>query len=330
MYNLNYTYLTDLEVDTRQSFADLFDDLTLLDKSNRESYKENAETLISSWQSFFWHSNNSNKQKLKVTFTDISVYHNPPSGDIPGSKEIMTFGELEAIYNSLENHWPNNMTFAQFTKSLVNAIDRVQQIMINDDHSYPVKSMVINDTNPAGSFGYTWEKQPAVYLGERRDMVGYQSGSFSTLDGTVILPSSVDGLIPKHEHDVEFLPTASGGGSNDQSATESTECAVWDSYGDPGSGYGDKSSCDNKTRPAQIKHSGGADGNGGCDAGNPWTDQPPRQGGTNPEDPKTTYDVGGTVTSKSGRDLPDDTKYGVKIAPNTYPISNAHVWERTR
>ena len=133
IYDLNYTYLIELEVDTRQSFDDLSDDLLLLDKNAEESQVVDMKSAISAWQNYFWKSTNPNKQRLDVTFTDISIergtvmstdWQGNPLNDL----EMMSIEELENFLNGIDARkgWAGGRTWEELSNALCDAIVTLQ------------------------------------------------------------------------------------------------------------------------------------------------------------------------------------------------------------
>ena len=240
MYNLNYTYLTELEVDTRQTFSDLSTDLLLLhnDQSSTDC-TFTMKTLVSSWQDFFWKldSNSTNKHLLNVTFTDLSIERNSsdPTKDYSGAaiddREMMSWQELQDYYRQIDNQWVGNKTFTQMSTDITNAITALQH-KFSKDHVYPVGSIVISDTDPhSGQYNHgTWTAKPQSYIAENVKgtlslTCGYHNGKVlshsigNNLVSAEISAKLLDGNpTPKHSHKLKFIPESeSGGGDGDSS-----------------------------------------------------------------------------------------------------------------
>jgi hypothetical protein len=136
--------------------------------------------------------------------------------------------------------------------------------------------------------------------------------------------------IPPHTHYAKFSPESGSGESSRMTGTTSKNVSAWKSYSQPGSEYGDDGT--SHVGIAEIENSGDADGNGGCGKNDEdpilrkMIDPTRNNEGANPN---ATWNVcDNLVVSEAGRDLPSETKDGVVIAPTTYPIKEAHVWER--
>lgn len=243
MYNIDYTYLTELEVDTRQSFSDLSSDLLLVNQKDilvDKTYK--MQTLVSAWQDYFWKiDNNETKHKLDVTFTDISIERSEEDptkdkGNVDVTvNEMMTFGELSAFFDYLDEpsapgahggKWSGNRTFTELCCCLLDAIDALHNKM-TIGHIYPQKSIVISDSSP----GLGWTKKDASYISENMttemadtelSTMGYHAGhsmgttvigpnlSLAKISPQLISPDAV----PYHEHKLKFQPESKSGGSS--------------------------------------------------------------------------------------------------------------------
>lgn len=240
MYNLNYTYLTELEVDTRQTFSDLSTDLLLLhNDQNSNDCTFTMKSLVSSWQDFFWKSDNKNKEKLKVTFTDISIERKSSSDlkhDYCGYEidqdgdEMMSIQELDDYYDTLKNKWVGNKTFSQMTADIIKAITDIHG-KFSKNNVYPKGSIVISDINPKGQYGSgTWKEKSASFISENMKATmsstelkscGYHGGEAmgtrinGNLNQAIISAKTNGKVVPKHTHQLKFEPESdSGGGSN--------------------------------------------------------------------------------------------------------------------
>lgn len=264
MYNLNYTYLTELEVDTRQTFSDLSDDLLLLHNDQISTdCTFTMKSLVSSWQDFFWKSDNSNKELLHVTFTDISIeretdnedpVHSPPSktNDWCGNaidqngNEMMSYKELQDYYHEMENHWVGGKTFNDLSSDIINAIKGIH-LKFSKDNVYPVGSIVISDTNPKRQYGDgTWQEKPASFISENMRATmpstdlkscGYHDGKAmgtsinGNLNRAIISAKTNGNAVPKHTHQLKFEPESDSGGGGDSRDAEGfnvycDECGV--------------------------------------------------------------------------------------------------------
>lgn len=250
MYNLNYTYLTELEVDTRQTFADLSHDLLLLNFNNGVPAGKklpqtigktmSMESLVSGWQDYFWKFDTNEKKNFNVSFTDISIEHKSDqnkdfSGNPLLTSEMMTYEELDKFFQEMDgdgqpghgkwcgdNHW----TFTELCCNLLNAIDTLHTRLLNGNNIYPKGSIVVSRVSPSG-FG-NWTNKAQSYLSENISEIsgfklGFNSGKVmgtdvgSDLESVIVKPETSG--IPKHEHKIEFdPPTGSGSGSGSGSA----------------------------------------------------------------------------------------------------------------
>lgn len=352
MYNLNYTYLTELEVDTRQTFTDLSDDLLLLDVNEMTaSQTVNAKTLVTSWQDFFWKSDNSNKGNLNVTFTDLSVYHSvSPSMEYGSSRvfhdgkdmsgktladtEILTIKELEDYYDELDstNAWAstkyNSSThkfdgknFTELCCSLLDAIDTLQKRMLNNSKVYPTGSIIITDENPnnelpsyVGGNGNNWVKKEQAYISEpiSKLNIGQNPGkSYGTNVGyslgAVKLIAQTNGLTPGHSHTVEFNPTSDSDKGSTDPEIAATTIVTCSTPRDPGQKGGRSDWTD-----------GGSPNTSGVAVGRDHAAS------------KSAHDSGSPTfnVSPDVKTLPGTTANGINVAPTTYPMEKARIWER--
>ncbi len=270
MYNLNYTFLTELEVDTRQTFSDISDDLLLIyNKKDNEKEEKTIKigTLVTCWQDFFWKVSSSNKEQLKVTFTDISIDHvgsSPFNGEHwPSAKttnyqvddnEMMTYEELSAYFTYLDTpdgsegtgKWAGNRTFTELCCVLLDAIDKLHN-KLTATELYPIKSIIVSDKNPNTAEDLedtSWDKQNPAYISE--NMMGVMSGTElktmgyhagQTMNGTIIgndlekariKPElKASGLVPKHDHKLKFDPESGSGGDSNE-----TNAGPYDTFAD--------------------------------------------------------------------------------------------------
>lgn len=314
MYDLNYTFLTELEVDTRQSFDDLSDDLLLLDKNNgEESQVVDMKSVISSWQNYFWKSTNTNKQKLDITFTDISIERNEndPTKDWQGNPlndlEMMTYGELTNFLNGIV--WTGGKTWQELSNAVCDAITALQEKYVDVDNVYPVSSVIVSDRNPGSNFG-TWESKDKYYLSEiftqsyYNVKPGHDDGTSKTLSDIELKPTA--SKPPSHTHQLQYTPT-SGGGSSEASGQCGSTKISWSNLrqgtnrGAVGEYYTGFAPGNDSVYPAVVK----------TDANSKVKD-----GGSM---------APGFTVHKTKKD-PADTS--IKVAPKTYPLSAA-IWEKT-
>ena len=250
MYNLNYTYLTELEVDTRQTFADLCDDLLLLNFTDEVKPGQNLpetfgktmtmETLVTGWQDYFWKFDTKEKKNLNVSFTDISIvhsddmkkdYYNKPLLD----EEMMSYRELSAFFKEMDgdgqpghgkwcgdNHW----TFTELCCQLLDAIDGLHTRLLDDEKLYPTGSIIISKYAPS-EFG-SWENKNQSYISEKISeisgfKIGFNTGKVMNTDvgsspESIIVKPETTG-IPIHEHKIEFDPPEGSGSDSNSSST---------------------------------------------------------------------------------------------------------------
>lgn len=333
MYNLDYTYLTELEVDTRQTFSDLSDDLLLVHDSIDKTFT--MKSLISSWQDFFWKSSNPNKEKLHVTFTDISIerrdYPNYSGDDLKfdfegypinqEGDEMMSYRELQDHYASLEHQWVGGKTFHEMSADITSAITALHNKMTKG-FVYPVGSIIISDTNPVGEYGssVTWAQKPAAYISEYMKNVmgttelstcGYHAGKTmgssigGVLSKAIISAKVAPGKVPSHTHPLRLNPETGSGGSKG-TPTETSGLATYEdvkagSNTSPFSGRFTPEARHKNTANALIV---------ATDASEPIS-----EGGERAP----------TFTVSPTKKTPNKTS--VNYAPKPYPISSV-VWER--
>lgn len=241
MYNLNYTYLTQLEVDTRQTFADISDDLILLNHGGSLE-KTNAKTMISSWQDFFWKAPVEQKKNLNVIFTDLSVDHSLYVGtsyNYLDDNEMITKKELDDFFRYMDTasgghsgRWCGKWKFNEMVRELSCAINQLHTRMENDLNIYPVGSIVVTNNNPAAGDGFgTWDEKNSSYIAENVKAVseismGFNNGKVdgssvgSNLSNVVVNPTKKSSdAVPTHEHKLKFEPE-SGEGGEDVAETE--------------------------------------------------------------------------------------------------------------
>ena len=246
MYDLNYTFLTDLEVDTRQTFADISSDLILLGYQSGSTTglkKSNMKTVISSWQNYFWNTDDEEniriKQNLNVIFTDLLIDHKwiDNKDDLNG-KEMLSIDELNEFFDGLDNdgeghgRWCGKWTYTELCSQLSSAINTLHNKFADNKNVYPISSIVITKGNPNqnGGFGQWAEVERASYLSERimnSDInLGYNPGKVngssvnSDLRRLVLTPPATNSTsIPKHEHKLTFSP-ASASKKGDDGPTE--------------------------------------------------------------------------------------------------------------
>jgi hypothetical protein len=245
MYNLNYTYLTQLEVDTRQTFADISDDLILLNHGGSLE-KTNAKTMISSWQDFFWRAPVEQKKNLNVIFTDLSVDHSLYVGTYQGQaynylddNEMITKKELDDFFRYMDTasgghsgRWCGKWNFNDMVRELSCAINQLHTRMADDLNIYPIGSIVVTNNNPASGDGFgNWDEKNSSYIAENVKAVseismGFNSGKVdgssvgSNLSNVVVKPTKKsNSAVPTHEHKLTFQPE-SGSGGEDVAETE--------------------------------------------------------------------------------------------------------------
>lgn len=248
MYNIDYTYLTELEVDTRQTFTDLSDDLLLVYNSNTGLDNTfTAKTLVSSWQDYFWKTNNSNKKDLNITFTDLIIEHDG-SKDYQGKAldqdEMMTYKELTSFLHSLDvdRKWAGNRNFTELCCALTAAINAMHGHM-TISKLYPKGSIVVDSSTGPNTSSVSWAKQSATYIAENMisemagtDLasMGYHTGrTMNSIDigedlkRAKITPAlSSAGVAPVHTHQLKFDPESGGnsGGNPDGTDVLSSAC----------------------------------------------------------------------------------------------------------
>jgi len=317
MYDLNYTFLTELEVDTRQSFDDLSDDLLLLDKNNgEESQVVDMKSEISSWQNYFWKSPNANKQNLDITFTDISIYRGTvTSTDWQGNPlndlEMLSIEELERFFANIDNRrgWIGNRTWQELSNAVCDAITALQEKYVDVDNVYPVSSVIVSDRNPGSDFG-TWVSKDKYYLSEiftqsyYNVKPGHDDGTSKTLNDIEL--KSTASKPPSHTHQLQYTPISGGGKSEASGQCGSTKIS-WSNErkgtnrGAPGEYYTGYALPNDSVFPAVVK----------TDANSKVKDG----------DSKSP----GFTVHKAKKDATDES---IKVAPKTYPLS-ATIWEKT-
>lgn len=343
MYNLNYTYLTELEVDTRQTFADLCDDLLLVNlmkepepgtlKPKSEGNVLSMRNVISAWQEYFWDTNVSEKRDLNITFTDISIEHgtNAKSGkDYNGDPlkvdEMMSYSELSSFFKEMDGDgrpgqgkWCGKWTLTELCCNLLNAIDTLHDRLLNQNNIYPIGSMFISKNSPSG-FG-KWTNQKQSYLSERIAeisgfKIGFNDGKVmnkvvgTDLDSIVIKADTT--TVPMHEHSIEFVPpSASNSGSSSGDATTKGSFATVEKLktgknGPPGSMSGTWSG-ENQDKIEALVVKGDAS--------------------STLETNKKERDASGSLSALQ-TEVTSIGQNGVNVAPKSYPI-NSYVWERT-
>ena len=334
MYNLDYTYLTELEVDTRQTFSDLSDDLLLVHDSIDKTFT--MKSLISSWQDFFWKSSNPNKERLNVTFTDISIQrykHGPAEEDLKNDyrgysidqngNEMMSYAELQDHYAALdrEHQWVGGKTFHDMSADITAAITALHNKMTKE-FVYPIGSIVISDTNPVGEYGssITWAQKPAAYISEYMKNVmgstelstcGYHAGKTmghsinGNLSNAIISAKVAAGKIPAHTHNLKLKPETGSGGQTG----EPTETSALSTYEDVKAG--------SNTSPFSGRFTPEAGHKNTANALIVATDasEPISEGGERAP----------TFTVSTTKKTPNKTS--VNYAPKPYPIE-AVVWDR--
>ena len=328
MYDLNYTFLTELEVDTRQSYDDLSDDLLLVEKDFEESQIADMKSIISSWQNYFWQSDNSNKQLLDITFTDLFIYHQDSSHDYSGNAlnglEIMTFGELESFFSGLDTRhaWAGGKTFKELSESLTGAITALQEHYITKNYIYPKGAVLVTNENPADHSGFgSWSEKKNCYFSEifsksnYNVSAGYDPGS-GGINSIGLTPTA--NSVPKHSHKLSYIPeSGNGDGSaegvagttplkymNERSGLKREEIAPSNDIV-PRYRFSGTCSDRNKNRPATVVMK---------DASSAI----PGEGG----------DKEATASFKVSNAKKDPADSKIKVAPKTYPLS-ASIWERS-
>ena len=332
MYSLNYTYLTELEVDTRQSYDDLSDDLLLLDKDyGEESQTVDMKSVVSSWQNFFWQFDNNyeNKKRLDITFTDLIIDHSSSTKDHFGydldEHEMMTVEELDSFFDGITT-WgqASNRDWDDFKEALCDVIEALHTKYRDTNNVCPVGSMVVSTTNPKTSSGFgstTWRAKTDCYIGEIFNKAyykvnpGYNEGSGGINDIGLKATASNP---PTHTHQLEFIP-ATGNGSG----STSSEVSIGFQWYNQRQGK-DKSKIN-------IDYVGGwqliETYSGGVNGGHTdyWFTPVVKSDVTayipgNDGERSANFSVSNTKVD------PVDSK--IKVAPKTYPLSAA-VWERT-
>lgn len=333
MYNLNYTYLTQLEVDTRQTFADISDDLILLNH-NDNLEKTSAKTLISCWQNFFWESPIDQKENLNVIFTDLSVDHSSFISDDDtdlDDNDMVTIGELTEFFEKMDHSteagktgkWCGKWSFDNMIRELSSAINHLHRRLGYNQNLYPTGSIVVNDNNPSGGDGFgIWSQKNSSYLSENIKSVseismGFNNGRAgdedvgSNLANVVVTPDlKANGIVPTHKHQLKFIPDH---GSGNGTSPEEEKLSNAKKYGNIRAGRNKTTGC--------VYYSGHNN------VGNAW---PNRSGlvvandasSSRPDggDRQPDFSVSSTVVEPSIK--------RINVAPKTYPI-NAKVWERT-
>ena len=322
MYNLNYTFLTELEVDTRQSFDDVSDDLLLLD-NDEESLVVNMNNIISSWQNYFWtksNSNNPNKERLDITFTDLLIERNSSDsskdwqGNPLNKDEMMTVQELNTAFNRIS--WSGGKNWSTLTEDLCNAITLLQKQYVEKNNIYPSKSVLVTDTSP-NKLGFgKWHKKSNCYLSEKFDSNNYNIPSGYSENGSIDsigLTPNADNP-PSHSHKLEYTPVSGGGGGESSGTCSGGGATPAFQYFNKRSGLSEPG---NHGKDA-MWFSGSWVGNYNRAAMVVKTDSSlglPRVHG---------HETAEFTVSKTKKD-PVDSK--IKVAPKTYPLS-ASVWEK--
>ena len=339
MYDLHYTFLTELEVDTRQSFDDLSDDLLLLDKNAEESQVVNMKSVISSWQNYFWKSPNTNKQLLDITFTDLSIdrgsvastdYQGNPLNDL----EMMSFQELLNFFQRLDSDhaWAGGRTWAELSIALCNAITALQRNYVDiGTNIYPLHSVLVTNENPNNAVpgvNWTWTSRSNCYLSEVFSSSnygvspGYNQGCGSLNDAELKDTATKP---PIHNHKISYLPASgSGGGSSEGSASPASTPVEW---------YNTRRGLD-KTPVATRIITGGHGASTTVSTGR-WKFSGSARNNTyaatvaRDANDSIGADGGGTPTFTVSSAEKKAADSSIKVAPKTYPPSSL-VWERTQ
>lgn len=339
MYDLNYTFLTELEVDTRQSYDDLSDDLLLLDKDHgEESQVVDMSAVVSSWQNFFWKSSNPNKQRLDVTFTDISIEHGIDlSTDYFGAPlddlEMMTARELDTFFSEVTN-WgqsTDRRTWEELSNELCDAISALQDKYTDPNHIYPLRSVLVTNEDPNGKGFGRWTSYTNCYLSEIFSKSNYDIEQGYNDVGQSINDLGLDpttNSVPDHTHKMAYIPgTGSGGESSEGTAEPAIVTFCWTNarrgldptyIGSITSQRGPHGVINSKGIP-RYKYSGRSYDK------NKWY-----YTATVMKDANTSIgdegEAGARFTVSSAKVDAVDNK--IKVAPSTYPLSSL-IWERT-
>lgn len=194
MYNLNYTYLSDLDIDTSRSARDVSAS-TVFAAIDDNDYTVPLTSITNRFVEWFFTASNPNIPNLNITLLDANIMN----GERTQGDAIKTYGELTAYLETILTAISANMT----TK--LNATINT----LSTDNITPTGSVAINKSAPSNTDWAEVDKPEFLYEASVPDEVGeiFQrpaGGAGEALSDIVI---THDGGIPHHTHEVKLTPS---------------------------------------------------------------------------------------------------------------------------
>lgn len=192
MYNLNYLYLHDLNIDTSRSARDISASAMFVSISGKD-YTAPVSSVTNRFVDWFFKATNPNIPLLNVTFGNAFLTNRPLTAYSTNS--VRTYGEVYAAISAQLK----NISAAMFAK-LQATVSALSAAAVT-----PVGSVVINKTNPSAIVSGTWTSCTNRFIQEASTTTGLLPISAAALSAYII---SSAGVTPKHTHEVVLTPSS--------------------------------------------------------------------------------------------------------------------------
>lgn len=195
MYNLNYTYLSDLNIDTSRSARDISASAMFVSISDND-YTTPVSSITNRFVDWFFAATNPNIPLLDITLHNAFLRDRPLSNYGPTS--VRTYTEVTSAIS------------AQLT-SLFNTIQTKLQATIstlNLSNVIPVGTVIINKTAPTPG---SWTEVSGRFIQEATTDTGTIPSTNVNLSACTIFST---GVTPAHTHEVKLTPSSKDSTAN--------------------------------------------------------------------------------------------------------------------
>lgn len=211
MYNLNYSYLSDLNCDTSRSARDISASAMFVAIAGND-YTTPITSVTNRFVDWFFKATNANIPLLDVTFHNLFLKNRPLTAYTDTS--LRTYGEVTAAISAQLNQ----IKTAMLTKlSATIAALNVESVI-------PVGTVVLNNSTPGSGLWTTVNDRLII---ESAGTTGLIPDTDRSLTSCIL---SSNGVTPKHMHEVTLSPTS-------KSITGKVETTINGLGGFPGGGY---------------------------------------------------------------------------------------------
>ena len=194
MYNLNYTYISDFDIDLANSYRDT-SALTFFIEMEEDDRTTPLSAVTGKFVEWFFISDNPKISDLNVEFK--YMYLTGGSEKPKNENSIMTYGDLKSYINDYLDEIKDNL-ITLFEEHIAN---------LSQENIIPIGSFVINDTEPNIDQSWLWYKVTNRFLKEAT--ISKPAGDYFQ-DAGVSRPLSNNiltaNIMPNHTHKVSLSP----------------------------------------------------------------------------------------------------------------------------